>query len=590
MQRQQSYASIQMSILLACMFVGCRTPKWWAYRSLRSVPCTSDSATSSHLQACSADNPTPSSGNAPPPPPPAATPLPATPLRDEAAPKSPKDAATISAAPAIRLASHQQSLSVDDKPKVNAAPKQTEGPFKLPADLPGAETPPFSLQRKDADGKPLDAAKQKENVLKLYNDFDTLTIEPHALPDHINGVTRLEDLQQLARQNHPGLRAAAASVESTRGLMIQAGLPPNPNVGYQADTVRTLNTLGYHGAYLQQTFILARKLGLAAQAAAVDYANAEVSQRKTWITVQSNVRRSYFQVLGARKRVVLSRALSELSESAYQAQIKLVVAGDAAPYEPLQLRVLTTQARASVIRAQQDSIAAWRTLAAAVGLPNLAPSALDGRIDCPVPEIIYENALARMTAVHTDLKIAENLIGKNRTLVTLADRVPIPDLNVGFVLQRDYTFTPGTNTYNLMVGGAVPVLNQNQGNRISARAELVRSIQLVADTENQLTGKLAPMFGTYEANRQIAKSFRTEALSDQVRAYRGIYQRYLTEPSGISFNDVIVGQQTVAGVLNQYIDVLQSQWQSTVDLGEMLQVDDLFQMGELSDVAEIPVL
>ena len=582
MKRQQSNASIQLSILLACMFVGCRTPNWWAYRSLRSVPCTSDTATSAHLQSCSSDDMSKSPENASPPP--------ATPLRDEAAPKSPKDAATISAAPSIRLASHEQRPSIDAKPKVYVAAKQTEGPFKLPADLPGSETPPFNLQRKDVDGKPLDAAKQKENVLKLYSDLSSLTIDPNALPDSSNGVTRLEDLQLLARENHPGLRAAAASVESARGLMIQAGLPPNPNVGYEADTVRTLNTPGYHGAYLQQTFITAQKLGLAAQAAAVDYANAEVNQRKTWVTVQSNVRRSYFQVLGARKRLVLARALSELSENAYQAQIKLVVAGDAAPYEPLQLRVLTTQARASLIRAQQDSIAAWRTLSAAVGLPNLAPTALDGRIDCPVPEIIYENALARMTAVHTDLQVAENLIGKNRTLVTLADRVPIPDLNVGFVVQRDYTFTPGTNTYNLLVGGAVPVWNRNQGNRISARAELVRSVQVVSDTENQLTAKLAPMFGTYEANRQIAKSFRTEALSDQVRAYRGIYQRYLTEPSGISFNDVIVGQQTVAGVLNQYLDVLQSQWQSTVDMGEMLQVDDLFQMGELSEVAEIPTI
>jgi len=105
-------------------------------------------------------------------------------------------------------------------------------------------------------------------------------------------------------------------------------------------------------------FITAKKLGLAAEAAAVDYANAEVAQRKTWIAVQSSVRRSYFQVLASRKRVVLARALSELEDNAYQSQIKLVVAGEAAPYEPLQLRVLATQARAAFVRAQQDSTAA----------------------------------------------------------------------------------------------------------------------------------------------------------------------------------------------------------------------------------------
>ena len=193
-----------------------------------------------------------------------------------------------------------------------------------------------------------------------------------------------------------------------------------------------------------------------------------------------------------------------------------------------------------------------------------------------------------MTAVHTDLRIAENLISKNRTLVTLADRTPIPNLDVGFVLQQDYTFKPGGSTYNLTLGGAVPVWNQNQGNRISARAELVRSAQLVTDTENQLIAKLAATYGVYKSNRQLASSFRTDALSDQVRAYRGIYQRYLTDSSGISFNDVIVAQQTVSGVLNQYLDILQAQWQSTVDLGELLQVDDVFQMGDAVPVAEIP--
>jgi len=172
----------------------------------------------------------------------------------------------------------------------------------------------------------------------------------------------------------------------------------------------------------------------------------------------------------------------------------------------------------------------------------------------------------------------------------LSDRIAIPDLKVGFVLQRDYAFTPGTNTYNLMLGGAVPVWDKNQGNRIAARAELIRSIELVSETQNGLISKLAPMYASYQTNRQLAKSFQQDALSDQVRAYRGIYQRYLTDPSGVSFSDVVLAQQNVSTVLNQYGDILQAQWLSTVDLGELLQVDDLFQMGDAAEVAELPAI
>ena len=577
MQFNLTKASVFVPIIMACLSAGCRVPNWYAYHSLGKVPCTADESGRSYFEKQSVGNSPESPGARSSIPPVHSSPA-------EAPPKSqsePIDRSSISAAQDIQLASHIQ----DETPK---KPAQGQSPLKLPDDLPGADTPPITLPRRDAQDKPLDPIKKKENILKLYTELTELPIEPDALPDASNGLFSLEELHRIARENHPGLRAAAASVESARGLMIQAGLPPNPNFGYEVDTVRTLNTPGYKGAYLQQTFITAKKLGLAAQAAAVDYANAEVIQRKTWVTVQSSVRRAYFQVLAARKRVVLARALSELSENAYRAQINLVIAGEAAPYEPLQLRVLTTQARASLIRSQQESIAAWRTLSANVAVPALQPKEIEGRIDCPVPEIEYERALAQMTLVHTDLQIAENLIGKSRTLVRLADKVPIPDINVGFVLQHDYTFAPGTTTYNMVLGGAVPVWNKNQGNRIAARAELVRSMQFVSDTQNQLIVKLAPVYGTYQTNRQLAKTFRSEALSDQVRAYRGIYQRYLTDPSGISFNDVIVAQQTLASVLNQYIDILQSQWQSTVDMGELLQVDDLFQMGSPSQVAEIP--
>ncbi|MFM8571852.1 MAG: TolC family protein [Pirellula sp.] len=513
-----------VATLVGCQVLGCQTPAWWAYRSMHCVGPSADGLTTDYLETC---------GQA-----------------------------------------QQQSA-------VSAA---SSDPLKLPQELPGTQTPDLIAPLRDK----LDPQSYGDELKRLYPELPPIEGNSIAMPDPSVAASPLESLHELARQNHPGLKAAVASVESARGLMIQAGLPPNPSMGYEADTVRTLNTPGYHGAYLQQTIITARKLGLSAEAAAVDYANAMVEQRKTWVAVMTEIRRAYFDVLAARQRMVLANAFFELTHRAYEAQIQLVTAGEAAPYEPLQLRVILTQARASSIKAQQESIAAWRRLAVAVGCPDLPVGPIEGRIDCSVPTIRYEEALARMQAVHTDLEIAENSVRKQQTLVELADRQVIPDVNVGFVLQRDYTFEPGATTYNLMLGGDLPILNRNQGNRIATRAEVVKANQQFLKTRNTLTAALASAFGKYEASRQLAESFQTDALRDQVRAYRGVYQRYLADPSSVSFNDVIVAQQTVAQVLTQYLDILQSQWQSLVDIGELLQVDDLMELGPLSVVASVP--
>ncbi len=592
-----AYANLKryrpIAILLVLLLGGCRLPQWCGLHALQRIPGTADRTASRYWENCPNTPPNATSEQkvapklSPESSPPVAPPEPPATPSNAVRVLPPMTIASWTAEGTeplgghgdIEPAAHWQST----RAQATSPPKGSD-PLRLPLELPGADTPPLVAPS----GSGNDPIRYGEQVKKMFPDI-VLPIVPEALPDKELGVLGLEALHSLARENHPGLRAAAAAVETARGKMIQAGLPPNPNFGYEADTVYTINTPGYHGFYLQQTIITARKLGLAAEAAAVDYANASIELRKTWVTVNTEIRRAYFQVLAARQRVILAKALFELSDRAFQAQIKLVAAGEAAPYEPLQLRVFTTQVLASLTRAQQDALASWRVLAAAAAVPTLPPTALEGRIDCPVPEITYENALAQLRAVHTDIRMAENLVGKNRTLVTLADRTPIPDLNVSFVYQRDYTYPPGTHySYNLMLGGAVPVFDRNQGGRVSARAELARASQLVVNTENQLTAQLATVYGTYSANRQLASIFQTDALRDQVRAYRGIYQRYLADPAGISFNDVIVAQQTIGTALNQYLDILQLQWQSTVDLGQLLQVDDLFQLGPAVDVAEFP--
>lgn len=534
MRRRKTGRALFCSLLAALTgAIGCQTPSWWAYRSLGCVPGGADRVAAQYMEVCG---------------------------------------------------SAEELGAVGGEPGESASDiSGGKEVLRLPKELPGAQTPELAAPLREK----MSAEGYREALENLYPPLGKSQAPGDAMPSDAGGVSSLDVLHQMARENHPGLRGAAAKVESARGLMVQAGLPPNPSVGYQSDTVRTMNTNGYHGAYLQQTIITARKLGLGAEAAAIDYANAMVEQRKAWVTITSGIRRAYFDVLASRQRMVLANAFFELTQRAYEAQVQLVKAGEAAPYEPLQLRVILAQARAALIKAEQESIANWRRLAAAVGCPDLPASALTGKIDCSVPVVSYEEALARMTAVHTDLEIAQNSMRKQQTLVTLADRAVVPDLNVGVVLQRDYTFEPGTTTYNLVLGGDLPVLNRNQGNRVATRAQVVQASQQIQVTRNELIASLAEVYGRYESNRLLAETFQSDALRDQVRAYRGVYQRYLADPSSVSFNDVIVAQQTVATVLGQYLDILQAQWQSLVDLGELLQVDDLLELGPLTTVAPI---
>ena len=47
----------------------------------------------------------------------------------------------------------------------------------------------------------------------------------------------LEELQSIAVANNPTLAQAAARVDAARGRWIQAGLYPNPSIGYMADEI-----------------------------------------------------------------------------------------------------------------------------------------------------------------------------------------------------------------------------------------------------------------------------------------------------------------------------------------------------------------
>ncbi len=71
----------------------------------------------------------------------------------------------------------------------------------------------------------------------------------------------LEEAQQIARETNPTLRQAEAEIRATKAREQQAGLYPNPTVGYTGDEIRggSVNG-GKQGFFVQQNIVMGGKL------------------------------------------------------------------------------------------------------------------------------------------------------------------------------------------------------------------------------------------------------------------------------------------------------------------------------------------
>ena len=444
--------------------------------------------------------------------------------------------------------------------------------LKVPPELPGAEAEPIRVSGS--------REERAAATRKLYEKpLPPLAQDVPRQPGPNGRPLTLADLQALAASNSLTLRQAAFDVEGARGNLIQAGLLPNPNVGYEGDTIGSGRTAGQQGGYIEQTIKTGGKIRLGQASAAVDYANAQVALRKAQVDLTAKVRNGYFAVIVAQENIVVARALIKLTDDTYRLHIERAAkAGLDAPFEPMALRVLAMQARTTLIQAQDRYISAWKQLAATMNLPDMPPTELAGRPDMPFPIYRYDEALARIVAGgHSELLTAQYGILKAQYQLRLAEVQPVPDVFARGVLQRDYTTPPFNASVNVQIGIPLAIFDRNQGNILQAHAQLGRAIEEVPRVRNDLAQRLADAFEHYQNARATVEYSREAILPDQVRTYRGVYSGYQLFPDKFGVSDIVNAQQTLATALQNYLTALAQAWQAAVDIANLMQTDDLFE-------------
>jgi cobalt-zinc-cadmium efflux system outer membrane protein len=478
---------------------------------------------------------------------------------------------------------------VGGQPKIDEQkPDMWERLTRYTKDIPGGDATDFRLPAK---GTP---AERAAAIRKRFPPLAPLPALPPARSGPDGRPMTLADLQQVALRQSPLIRQAHHDVDAARGAALQAGLYPNPNFGYDGSSIGQgdqdgQRSPGQQGGFVEQTIVTMGKLTLAREAALRDVQIREQHLRQAESELQTQVRQGYFAVLSAQKNYETNRALAQLTDELYNVLLQQLLVNQVAAYEPMQIRVLASEARNRLTQAQNRYQTAWKQLAATLGTPLMPLTALAGQIDMPVPHFDHDRVLDHVLTRHSDVLSARLGVDKARFLARLAEVQPYPDLTLRVGFQKDYTTPPFGTIANVNVAFPFPLWNRNQGNIQSAQANLRRALDDDMRVRNELASRVAEVFERYDNNRTILNNYRMEILPDQVQAYRAAVARHAAlGGKDVPYNDLVTSQQTLAGLIANYLAALGDQWTAVVDIANLLQTRDLFQVQFVDEVAPVP--
>jgi cobalt-zinc-cadmium efflux system outer membrane protein len=453
--------------------------------------------------------------------------------------------------------------------------------LKIPPEIPGSEARRLEL--------PKGPEARLREIQRIYPELPPLPTEPIPYQGSHGQPYTLSDLQRIAAANSPQLRQAASDVEAARGNMIQANAYPNPTISYQFTPSNNGSTPGCDGFGIDQTIKTGGKLRLQTAAAEMALHNAELALRRARSDLATQVRNAYFAVLVGKETVRVNRALAHFTDEVYRLQAEMLAAGQAATYEPAALRAQAFTGRLGYKQAIQTYIYSWKQLVATVNVQQLPLSEVAGRVDSAIPYYDYDAILAYVLRNHTDVLTARNGIDMARYNLKFAQVTPIPDVDWNMGVYQDVSLAPHQFLPTLTLGIPLPVWDRNKGAIMAAEGALIRAEEEPHRVQMNLTNTLAAAYVNYKNNLDALEYYRRYILPDQVRAYRGAYDRRHIDPNA-SFGDVLSAQQTLASSVTTYLQTLLQVWTSVTSVADVIQTDDLFEFARAEAVPPLPDL
>jgi outer membrane protein, heavy metal efflux system len=385
----------------------------------------------------------------------------------------------------------------------------------------------------------------------------------------------LADLERMASQNNPTLAQAESAIRASQGRRRQAGMWPNPTVGYQLEegSFRAFNEKSEHSFFIEQTIPLGGKLGKSRRIFEQEVAQAEIEAAAQKQRVLNTVRMLYYEALGAQQRLDLRAELARIAREAVKTTSELLNVGQADRPDYLTSEIEAKQVELDLINAENEFEQVWRLLTSAAGSPDIKPARLVGNLEEGLPRLDQDTLMATLLRESPEIKSARAEVERARAVLARARAERVPDLflrgGIGYSNERLETSTGPSDRKtgpeaSIEIGITLPIFNRNQGGITAAQAELAIAERELNRLDLALRVRLARAFRDYNNARSAVERYRLVMLPRAERAY----QMYLASfrQMAAAYPQVLISQRTMFQVREDYLDALVSLRQNAISI------------------------
>lgn len=372
---------------------------------------------------------------------------------------------------------------------------------------------------------------------KQYSDHAVLA------QDNAPSAITLRDAVNLMLQHNPELSAVAKEANALKGITLQAGLLPNPELFFDIEDL-SARTNGPGSEFVSirigQLIELGGKRSAREHVAALGQESMALEYEAKRLALIAQTANLFADVLAAQEQLQLVQSRRNLAQQVLDTAKKRVLVGEAPPVEETKSSLALATTEIALKQAQRTLNVARKQLALLWGVSLPKFKQVLGNLESFVAIPALHELEARLSN-HPMALNGEIILKQRKAALELEKAQRIPDVTLNAGIRR---FTEDADTAAL-VGLAIPlpIFNRNQGNIMAAHDRVDKASDESSAIQLQLKNALIKAYEDLIAVQNEITLLRDEILPGAKSAFNVSRRGY--ELGKFGFLEMLDAQRTL---------------------------------------------